>query len=505
MARTIKQQRTEFTELSPEDWLIVQRNSDNKTGKAKQRVVFGGGWATLSATPDTITDLGNGSQQLVFNNVDYTSILSAGMKLRGERSVTAPTACFSLDGSNDYFNDTTVSGMSFTDDFCVGAWIKLSAYPASNFDIVSRMNGTSGWRFYITSNGTISLIGYNASAANYSQVTSYRSIPLNRWVFVAAQLDMSSFTTTSTTSYIMIDRKDVPCAVSRGGTNPTALVQAGDLNIGSYNSGTGAYSGKVDQVAIYSAKVTQAVIASSATRPLTGSETSLVSAYGNGSVTDLNTTNANNLTAQNGATAGATDAPFSNGSGGTYDYGILQTASYSTNTTVVVQMAEGNSMPTSGGLATIAYSTQEAPYGFPTEEEKFLLQTIFFSTIVQAAVTSGTFYNPTGLNTKLPIGKWNVGGTIMLTMTGSTTADKDIYTGITTSSSALSDPRFYRYVFASGHTVMRNSIEIQPLPMNVSTETTLYLGFTGSGAGTLTNLGLNTTSMTCINMWLGNV
>ena len=98
------------------------------------------------------------------------------------------------------------------------------------------------------------MLGFNASASNYSYVRSYQSIPLNKWVHISAQLDMSSFTATTTTSYTMIDGVDVPATVARAGTNPTSLIQAGNLNIGAINAAA-FFPGKIAQVAVYNAKL----------------------------------------------------------------------------------------------------------------------------------------------------------------------------------------------------------------------------------------------------------
>jgi hypothetical protein len=39
----------------------------------------------------------------------------------------------------------------------------------------------------------------------------------------------------------MIDGVNVPASVTRGGTNPTSLIQAGNLEIGSINGGTATF------------------------------------------------------------------------------------------------------------------------------------------------------------------------------------------------------------------------------------------------------------------------
>jgi hypothetical protein len=328
------------------------------------------GWTGLANTPNTVTYNGNRNYDLVFNSVDVSNTLSPGMKIRLQRTVAAPDQCTDLEaGSSQYYSKTSPAGMTFTDDFVVSAWVKLESYPAggSSANIISRYNGTSGWEFNVQSNGTLILTGFNAGAANYSNINSYASLPLNKWVHVTAQLDMSSFTNTSTTSYIMFDGVDVPSQVTRAGTNPTALVQAGNLEVGSQNGGTRLFDGKLAQVAIFNAKVTQATMRTYMSQGLSGSETSLISAYSfDNSINDLNTTNANNLTANNSAVATNADSPFANAvSAGLQEYAEIQSVSFSTNTTVNVRVPDVSMIPTSGGISNVYYAVGANPYGLP--------------------------------------------------------------------------------------------------------------------------------------------
>lgn len=357
--------------ITKEDFLrTITTDSITVSGTASAE-----GWSPLGATPNTITANGNRSYDLVFNSTDVTDTLSPGMRLNFTRTVTAPTRSTDLEGSSSqYYSKSSLSGMTFTDDFVVSAWIKLESYPASGLGVIaSRYNGTSGWELGIDATGIVAMKGYNGGAANVSQITSYQAVPLNKWVHVASQLDMSAFTATTTTSYIMIDGVDVPSLVQRGGTNPTALIQAGNLEIGGRNGGLQPFDGKLAQVAIYSAKVTQATVKASMSQTLSGSETSLISAYSfNNSITDLNTSNANNLTANGSAVATNVDSPFAGGAAahsgltaGTTEFAEVVSATFSTNTTVVVRVPEGYLIPTSGGVSAVSYSTQYSPFGWP--------------------------------------------------------------------------------------------------------------------------------------------
>jgi hypothetical protein len=202
---------------------------------------------------------------------------------------------------------------------------------------------------------------------------------------------MSTFTATTTTSYVMFDGVDVAVSVQRGGTNPTALVQAGNLEIGGRNGGLLPFDGKLAQVAIYSAKVTQATIKASMDRTLTGSETSLISAYSfNGVLTDLNA-NANTLTANGGAAATATDSPFANAvAAGTLEYAEINSVTFSTNTTVNVRVPDTCQIPTSGGVSAVSYSTQSNPYGLP-----------YFSNILGQAILASNFTTASATDTQI--------------------------------------------------------------------------------------------------------
>lgn len=372
------------------------------------------GWVSgQMPLPTTITYNGQRSYSMVFNTVDLSTYLSPGMRLRTTRTVAAPTQSTSLNGTNQYWNNTSPNKMTFTNNFVVGAWVKLSSYSATDMIVVSRFNGTSGWRLNIKTTGQIDFTGFNGGAGNYSQVVSSQSVPLNKWVHIAAQLDMSTFTATNTTSYIMMDGIDVPASVARVGTNPTSLIQAGNLEIGSVNGGTLLFPGKIAQVAIFGAKVTQATMQTYMSQGYTGTETNLVSAWSfNGVATDLFTTTPNNLTAQNAA-GYTTDSPFGGQANGTIsstlDYGIIQSVTFSTNTTLVVQVPEGCTIPTSGGIAAVSYTSAKSPFGFPGDKNKWRLTTLLKTNgVVTPSATYGPYLS-NGYKLTVPAGSWEVG------------------------------------------------------------------------------------------------
>ena len=449
------------------------------------------GWTNLGYTPATVTYNGNRSYDVVVSGVDLTSTVSPGMRLRTSRTEAAPTQCTSLNGTTQYWVKTTPNKLTFIDDFVVSAWIKVSSYAQGA--IVSRFNGTSGWELRMEATGQILIVGFNAGGGNYSLATSYQSVPLNKWVHVTAQLDMSSFTASTTTSYVMFDGKDVPVSVTRGGTNPTALVQAGNLEIGSRNGGTLPFPGKIAQVAIFNAKVTQSTMQGYISQGLSGSETSLASAYSfNNSTSDLNTSTPNDLSAGAGSpTATNADSPFTvdaNGTpGGTYDYAIVQKAVYSGgNTTLTVQVPEGCAIPTSGGVSAVAYSGVKAPFGMPTTNDRWEIILFINGNNDQSAPTATTIYNIKGLSLTAPVGYWVcegwLGGLLSMSVAGTFL---NVTLGISTSSSAMTSSKLTTRNSASGVSATEFSFYGNTVrdTLAFTTATTLYLLTTANWSG----------------------
>lgn len=395
------------------------------------------GWTAAGAAPTAVVANGNRSYSLSW----ASSILPTkqpGMRNKYTRTATAPTQSTSLNGTTQYYSKSSPNGMTFTDDFTISAWVKLTSYAA--VAIASRWDGTSGWIFSLDSSGRVQLVGLNAGAGNNSLVLSYQSLPLNKWVHVAAQLDMSAFTATTTTSYVMIDGVDVPASVTRSGTNPTTLAQGtGALQIGAQNGGN-FFPGKIAQAAIYSAKVTQATIKASMNQTLSGSETSLISAYSfSNSIADLNTTNANNLTASGSAVATNADTPFtqtvSGITAGTTNYSIT-TAISSDGLTETVQVPEGDTLPTTGGISAVSYSTQKVPYGFPADKGKWTVM-CKYKTPIRTTINTTTA-QLTGYQITIPVGAWQIRNKLYVEMRTSGTAFSNTIVGLSTAPTSFS-------------------------------------------------------------------
>lgn len=449
------------------------------------------GWNALAYTPNSVTHLGNRSYSLVFNGQDLRPTLSPGTRLRTTRMVAAPDKCTSLNGTNQYWSKSSPGGMSFTDDFATAAWIKVNSYGVGR--IASRYNGTSGWTFSLTADGVVELAGYNGGSGNNSYVRSRQAVPLNRWVHVAAQLDMSGFTVSDTTSYIMMDAVDVPAFVDRGGTNPTALVQAGNLEIGSMNGGSSAFfPGKIAQLAIFGSKVTQSAMAGYMNQGLAGNESGLVSAYSfNNSANDLNA-NANNLTANGSAAATNADSPYGGQADGTIgttlDYGIVTSVSFSTNTTVVVQVPEGCTIPTSGGVSAVAYSANAAPYGFPKARRRWDVITLLRVDVSQTSPTLNTWVNLGNGKLNVPVGEWDMHATAAMYGSRLSAGVIDVKMTISTTTSSETDRSNSADIGANSVADYSAQADVN-FPASVSTMTPYYLNM-AAAASSLSSIWL---------------
>lgn len=416
------------------DVLDVSLNDDG-TLKA---VTENPGYTALAYTPNTVVANGNRSYTLTFNSVDLTGALSAGMRLRTTRTSAAPTQCTDLEsGSSQYYSATSASlaGMTFTDDFTISAWIKVESYTGSAQAIVSRYTGgTGGFIFMLNSSGQLVIYLETGGGATRAS-TSYQSVPLNKWVHVAGSLNASG-----ASGLLYIDGVLVPSSIA-GAAN--ALTQSGNLEIGRY-SASNYFDGKIAQLAIYSAVISEANIRATMSQTLSGSETSLVSAYSfNNTILDLVTGNNNDLTANNSAVATNADSPFGGQADGTIsstlDYAIITKTAFSTNTTLTVQVPEGCTIPTTGGVSAVSYSTQKVPYLFPGHRNKWAIETHVKAAATQSSPVALTWYNLASIQITIPTGEWATGywTTSEVQKSGSTDFKATLSTGASTESEIL--------------------------------------------------------------------
>lgn len=448
-----------------------------------------GGWDILnSGTAPTIATgdtLGNRSFDLTFASVDLTSTLSPGMRIKLDRSVTPSDQCVDLEaGSSQYASKSSPSGITFTDDFTCEAWIKLESYTQGA--IVSRYNGTTGWTFNVNSNGTVQLQGITTGPTQ-DYVTSYQSVPLNKWVHVAASLDMSG-----ASGVIYIDGVSVPSSYTNAA--PTALTQAGNLQVGAHN-GTLFFDGKISDVRVWSDIRTATEIQDNMNQALVGNESNLVAYFKlNGDFTD-ETSNNNDMTGSGGAVATNADNPFN-----TTEYGIITKVDFSSDTTVNVFTPEGYVIPNET-LTNPFYSTQKIPYGFPQQPEKWEVISLLGAS-VSTTTTANTWVNPGSWQLAVPTGSWAVTLKATLSHTNSSASLYAPRGGLSTSNSTPSDFDFYSdFVIRTSSTSTSYASAWISKNLSVTTQTPYYAIISPeTGAGTITvgwtaNIDVGDTSM----------
>lgn len=437
-------------------------------------------WASAGAVPTAIVCNGNRSYSLTWA-ASIIADKSVGMRNKYTRTVTAPTQCADLEsGSSQYFSraSASVSGMTFTDDYTISAWIKLESYTGSTQVIISRNTtaGQNGWRFFINASGQLTIDGITSSG-NVKQYLTYQSVPLGKWVHVAGSLDMSG-----AAAAIYIDGISVPISSNNSGT-ANSLTNSGDLRIGAQVGVTSFFDGKIAQVAVFSSVLSAATIRSYMSQGLAGNESTLVAAYSfDNSITDL-TSNDNDLTANGSAAATATDSPFAGGdtlynTDGTTDFSIT-TAISSDGLTETVQVPEGYTIPTSGGISAVSYSTQKVPYGFPADVGRWRIGSFLNN---DSSTTSNTNYGAFisgGWRLSVPTGAWRVGWCAAayhnVTTTVSFNISKTVLTGLSAADGANTSPYAQRVIGApSSAFIYANFYSEYPENLTSSTEFVMY-------------------------------
>lgn len=380
--------------------MIANQDGSLKTQPIRDALGLGAaavnGWEVSPYTYSVTSGYNKGNKEfeITVANADVTDEYSPGMRLRLQRGTAAPTQCADLEsGSSQYASKTTPSGLTFTDDYTLEAWVKPESYPTTSGSIVSRYDGSTGFVLDILPSGQVRIVG---AAATTDLGTSYQSLSLNLWAHVAATLDMSGSAST-----IYINGVSVPLTYTNGAA--TSITQAGNLQVGAAN-GTAFFDGKISDVRVWNVVRTATQIRDNMNQQLVGSETNLVAYFKlNGNFND-STANANNLTASGGAVATDTDNPMK-----TTEYAIITKLAYSApNTTLTVYTGTDHNIPNMT-LTAPYYSTQRAPYGFPSDENKWIVETVIQISETVAIGAIDTWVASLGGKLSVPTGDWLVG------------------------------------------------------------------------------------------------
>lgn len=380
---------------------------DARVGSSLNIVSATDGWQT-SVLPavSSVTNNGNGSYDINFAST-VASTLSSGMKGRTTRTVAAPTYMGgAFNGSSHYFIKTTPTSTlsTITNNFSLRATFQPTSY-AANQVIMARCDAAGNNYFFLRmeSSGVLSVAVANG-AGNFRQIQTTQSLVLNKKTRIWA-------TWASGTVLVYLNGTSVPVATATtGGTAPTTAGTGGDFAVGRLGSSASQYAtGYISDVGVFDAVISATTIKALDGQALTGSETNCIGAWSlNNTAVNQKAPGTNDLTATGGV--GYTNkSPYGNdGVSSMLDYFLVMSVSGSTTT---VQVPEGCTIPTSGGVTSVAYSTDANPYGWVSDKGRWYIITFHSNTLVQTAPTNGVYYNISNNQLSVPVGSWIIGVT----------------------------------------------------------------------------------------------
>jgi hypothetical protein len=408
------------------------------------------------------------------------------MRLKLPRTVTAPTQCADLEaGSSQYFSKASATGLATGTTWTWKAKIKPESYAAMTIAAVD--DGTNRMEIRLNSSGQIVIAGGTAAAEDL--VTSYQSVTLGK-----VQDISGSITIGTPTGEIMIDEKVVPSFVTASAAT-TMTIGTPTIYIGR-NAAGNYFDGLIGHVFLFNAIISAATLITYSGQIGTGSETSLEGYWSlNGVLTD-SSSNANTLTGSGGAVATNAYSLFTNPvtgtsiTAGTTNHGIITAQTFSTNTTYTVQIPEGETLPTTGGIGTISYSTQKTPYGFPGDISKWQVETILRTQASKTGTpTQGVWYNLSAANTTggffltIPLGVWKTSYQVSFQGNGTTTL---LNTTLSTANNTESNIMFTSYTESVGTITSFTTQIYKENPLNLSTATPYYLNASVYSGGNCT-------------------
>lgn len=418
---------TSYWENSLIDGILTSLNPNGtlKTSAVQAALGLGAeslnGWNVLAYTPNTIVAQGNRNYLATFNGVDLTGIVSQGFRLKGTRTIAAPTRVGVFNGTSQSLTKAAPNKMTFTDNFTLRVTGRVSNLnnTASTMYFGGRGNvaTTSAWGIYVTPAGNVGL-SVSVSGGNNKFVQSIKCIPWGEEVKVTA-------TWATGTVVLYIDGVPVDTIVTNAGTPPTNNVpQTGDFAIGKLGSEVTStwFAGQISQFAVYDAVLTAAQVRALDSTPLAGTETNLKSGYSlDNVITDLNTTTPNDLTNNNGVTFITGGGFCDRGASANLEYGVIVTKPvYSGgNTSFYIQVPEGCMLPVAGTpLSALSYSPTGKPFGFPNDKTRWDIKSFLRNGKSNAFGSINTWHS-SAFATYLPLGSWDTRfeGVVVLTST----------------------------------------------------------------------------------------
>ena len=443
-----------------------------------------GGWEPLGYTPSAITYNGNRSYTLVYAGVNLTTSISPAMKLRINKTVADNGYMGgAFNGSSHYFTKTSPSGTlgTVTNNFTIEAVVQPTSY--ANGGIAGRAESTlnNGFFYQMLSTGQIEVSIYSGGSANYRRATTYQSVPLNKKTQVTL-----TYTSTATTFVIYFDDVSVPFAVTTGGTAPTTAGTGGDFSIGRPGAYAGNYfTGYISNVAVFDAVLSAATIKDHSTRKLTGSETNCIGAWSlDNTAVNQKSPGTNDLTATGGVgyTATSPHGQLGNGVEINKAVALVMSCTYSTDTTMVVQCPEGVTIPTTGGISSVEFSTQANPYGWVSDKGRWELISTYKIDLGTSSPAVNTVYSTGPMAIVAPSsGNWQIRAKTAIQCIPGSTTNGDVSAGLTTSlgGAVMTELDTLQWYYQA---VTQHMIHIYNTQKNITTAstTTYYLAyFTG--------------------------
>lgn len=470
------------------DALNVHTNADGSLKATAVQTALGignasnTGWIPIGYSPSFVQDYGQ-KEALISFPADVTAFLGVGDKVQIPRSVAPPTQCMAFTAaSNQYATNPSPTGITFSGAFTCEAWVYLISYTGQNQTVIARRNGSAGaWWLRISPTGQVG-VGYGDGAANFTEQVSYQAVPLQRWVHIAGVVGNVG----TKTMTIYINGLAVPSVLSLGGA--TTLVQAGNLSIGTYGGGGGDFfNGYISEARVWNNANSQATIQQYRSINLTGSENLLVALFqGNGNFNDK-TTNANNLTALNGASATQT---FSTVNGGTStqptfgpmnsnEYGVItKIAPYSAGATQVTVFTGTECNIPNDAMGPAYYSQQRSPLGFPADKNKWTVDLSILNAVSIPGSSTSTIYNPGGIYMTLPVGVWTIKKEL-ISLVSPSNSSLDVTLALSTSATMFTLPKLSSRIVTNLGTTSAAQITLHNKSDSLvtTTPTNLYILF----------------------------
>ena len=305
------------------------------------------------------------------------------------------------------------------------------------------------------SDGRVTVIVFNAANSNNRKISTYQSLPLNKKTTIAV-------TWTSGTVTISFDGISVPVAAAvTGGTAPTTAGTGGDFSIGRAGAAGSFYApGYISNVGVFDAVLSAATIKDHSTRKLTGSETNCIGAWSlDNTAVNQKSPGTNDLTATGGVgyTATSPHGQLGNGVEINKAVALVMSCTYSTDTTMVVQCPEGVTIPTTGGISSVEFSTQANPFGWVSDKGRWAIVSLHIARN-SASATSGVVYDK-NIKLTVPIGSFTLGYNFLFWSGTATNAIVELSTS-TTVINVLSELSARNYVVGSTDLALHQSRQV---------------------------------------------